>query len=1094
MPKTSSNSIIKLLFFYLLLNSFTLILSSSIPVDYETETGTGEIKVDEASELFNFYYLNFINSQDKPNYVRITLTPNDGQSTPYLCYSPSDENCDKDRIIYTTKEDKTPVFACVRKNEINSSGKKVNVKVTCKTEKCGFNLKFEKADRCQLNADTGTVYSFVASNENSFTEFEIMGKSKIETFMYIGIEGSNSAKVKVSGKTLNSKNSTYEGAYFFSYQINVEQTEIYSIAEFTIEDTVPGELIKLTVYTMYDSKAPDNLLYPGGPSIIGYASQNEFFRPELCLPVSAFAFDEFENISRYYITGKIYSQYALFWISDENGEYLENAELEINDGLLAFMFEPKRKKSSICFEYSKVEQTKNKDVLFSVQIMPMAIKDTNNFYYIQSPMMVGQSYRHIIQKGKTLAYSPAKLDKDKIRYSLNIFRRKGITRAYAIDCDDYPNCEYNMDEGDTEIINSAELILNIGKISLYDRKIEKTQEALDKNKTVFIITCLDDDNDESGYCEFDTSFYYTNQAITLINGENMAKFVPKGQEGQFKIFFNNYLKLESVGVEIMIHNGEILFDGKIDEQGQSEENPTVTKYILSNKVFLYYQLYKLSYEYLYVKYKAIKDSFFTIKYVYNKLSSSNHFINETIYPGESYLVEIQPDAKNKTVHVLNDKNKDGKSFLTNFFALNCDFKVRTLREQDKEEEIAIADGYGQDILSRDNGTLYKSDYYNYTISIEKEEQSNYNNKMCMMYVAGTKVEDMILIGNNINQQIIFADNFKIVKFIYPLPNNKIDLVVYANIIDKAYYRIIIAVDSTSNAFVNVLITKSTPFYIRNDEFIQYCKPDTFCNILISVEMAASIQYLPRTNPMIEITVREPTQKGIYKDHRVPTYMQKGIAKKDFTTGDGYYYLYTDLGLNDEGDVTVNFYRDYGEVYGRIVKKDTPDSDISNYEWMDSYRLPSSEWEGDDKNFNRYLKKYHIDKEDTADCINGCYLILGIIISQIGDYAEDWKFYPFSIITQISESTSEEDTKIFIITIQVDEFIIGNVNIAKDGNISQFYQVWLPRDTYQVQFDWQSEVAGLYINVDDSLPTPTNADFILRPNGTDSILFLEKQIG
>ena len=136
------------------------------------------------------------------------------------------------------------------------------------------------------------------------------------------------------------------------------------------------------------------------------------------------------------------------------------------------MFEPKRKKSSICFEYSKVEQAENKDVLFSVQIVPMAAKNTKNFYYIQPPMMVGQSYRHIIQKGKTLAYSPAKLDKGQNRYSLNIFRRKGITRVYAIDCDDYPNCEYNMDEGNEETLKRAELILNIGKISLYDRKIE----------------------------------------------------------------------------------------------------------------------------------------------------------------------------------------------------------------------------------------------------------------------------------------------------------------------------------------------------------------------------------------------------------------------------------------------------------------------------------------------------------------------------------------------------------------------------------------------------------------------------------------------
>lgn len=97
----------------------------------------------------------------------------------------------------------------------------------------------------------------------------------------------------------------------------------------------------------------------------------------------------------------------------------------------------------------------------------------------------------------------------------------------------------------------------------------------------------------------------------------------------------------------------------------------------------------------------------------------------------------------------------------------------------------------------------------------------------MMYVAGTKVEDMILIGNNVNQQIIFNDNFKVIKFLYPIPNNKIDLLVYANIIDKAYYKISIAVDSETHTFVEEQITKSTPFYIKNDQFVQHCKPDTF---------------------------------------------------------------------------------------------------------------------------------------------------------------------------------------------------------------------------------------------------------------------------
>ena len=1095
MAKRNSNSIIILLFLCLLLNTFTLILSESIPVEYDPKEGIGIKDVDSAQTISNYYYLNFPSSAEKPNYVRVTLTPKKGQNTPYLCYSPSDENCVKDRRVYATRADKTPVFACVKKTEI-SGANKINIKVDCKTKNCGFILKFEKAESCQLNADTGTVYTFVASIDNDLTKYEIKGTTVTQTFIYIGLEGSSKGKINISPNPITPREATYENAYFLAYQVNAQLNETDSIGNFTIDGTVSGELIRLSVYTVQYSKAPNNLLYPGGPAVMGFVFENEVSSsPQLCFPISALASDELKDISKFYITGKIYSQYGLFWPSDEYGEYIEDLEQDIDDGLLAFVHEPKGKRSSMCFEYPEIKQLEKKDVVFSVQIVPMATKSTSNFYFVHPPMMLGQTYRHIIQKGKTLAYSPAKINKDS-RYSFNVFRRKGVARVYAIDCDDYPNCEYSMEEGDEKWLDKAELVSNIGKISLYDRKMKETQEALAQKKKVFIITCLDDGNDGAGYCELDTSFHYTNQTITLVSGETMAKFVPKGQQGQFKMFFNGYFKLESVAVEIMIHNGEILFDGLLSENGETNEFATVTKYILSNKVFLNYQLYRDPFQYLYVKYRAIKDSYFTIKYIYNKAGTTAKFLNETIFPGESYLVEMPPNVDEyKKVHVMNDKNKDGNSFLTNFFALNCDFKVTAIRDQGKEEEIAIADGYGQDILSRDNGTIYKSDYYNYTITVEKPEQSNYNDKMCMMYVAGAKVEDMILISNNVNQQIIFNYNFKVIKFLYPIPNpgNNKDLIVYANIIDKAYYKISIAVDSETHTFVEEQITKSTPFYIENAQFKQHCNSDTFCNIVIIVELEKYIEYLPKTNPMIEITVREPTLRRDVEKLRVPSYLQKGIAKKDFTTGDGYYYLYTDLGASDEGDVTINFYRDYGEVYGRIVKKNTKDTS-EGIEWMDLYRLPGYGWGVgvDDKNYNRYLKKYHIDIEDTADCINGCYLILGVIISQIGEYSKDWKFYPFSIITQIGQSTFGEDADVPIITIQVDEFIIGNVNIAKNVRISQFYQVWLPHDTYQVQLDWQSELAGLYINVDDNLPSAENADFIRRPNGTDSILVLDKQ--
>ena len=332
--------------------------------------------------------------------------------------------------------------------------------------------------------------------------------------------------------------------------------------------------------------------------------------------------------------------------------------------------------------------------------------------------------------------------------------------------------------------------------------------------------------------------------------------------------------------------------------------------------------------------------------------------------------------------------------------------------------------------------------------------------------------------------------FKSVRFLFKHTDLSKSLIVYANIIDLAFYNIQISINKETNILKKEVITRSYPYYLNKTDIEKYCQnKNTYCNIIVIIELAGNTPGMSVTNPMVEITIREATPKGEAELLRVPTYMQKNMAQVDFTTGDGYYYLYTDIGKGDEGEITVNFFRDNGEVYGRIVQKDVRDKNEEKIEWLDLYRLPE-EGPVDEDKFNGYLKKYQFSAEDTKDCAGGCYLILGIRISQIGEWAEDWKFYTFSIITLIGPKFyySDDASKV---TIQIDEFIIGNVDISSDTRISQFYEVWITRDANEIQIDWQSELAGLYINIDGKKPTTSDADFILLPNGKDNIFRIEK---
>ncbi len=1078
----------KLLSLFLLINIFALALSKEIK--YDSGTKKANDSVDKASALENLYTLKIEDGNDIPKYIKVTLTPKGEQKTPTLCYSSNDQNCKTNRVVLASRVDKKSVIACVKGNEIQSNSKSLYTTVTCKEAGCGFDILFEGQDRCQVDASDGTIYSYEVTGANNVMDFEAVGISGGYEifFMNIGIEGSDSATITVNG--VQPKLVKYDGAQMVTYQIeNAEDFNVTSLANFTISGMKVGEFVRIAVYLSKNGAGPDNLLYPGGPYVLGVVYRNNIIYPELCLPVSAFISDEFSSYTQFYLTGKIYSKYALFWVGDAEKQYQQETDTEIKDGLIAFAVEPKGSLRHICFEFSFEDFVIEKDVLFSVKIVPIAGKNTPDFYFSNPPMILGQTYRNMLTKGKTVFYHGAQIDKDKGRYSFNLFNRKGVTQMYMADCTTFPNCNFNMTK-DIEDPNKLQMVRNTGKISIYDQIIDKPMAVFDQNKKLMVIKCVDDGSDQSGYCEFDITINYKGQDIYLIEGENRAKYAIQGETGKFLIDFKNAVKLSNVGVEIMVHTGEVTFDSVT-----SLTSPFFTKYLLSNKVFFDFDLNKETCGIIEVSFKAIKNSFFTIKYLLDYSTATTPYSEEIIFPGESYMINMDPGSDTKTLRFNNDRYKSGQMYLTNFFAINCDFKVTTNKAQGGETEIPFADGYAQDTLNYDEGQIYSSSYYDYKVSIEKIEESNYNKKMCMLYVIGYQTMDLfystrIWIGNNINQQIIFNDFFTYIKFLYPVPDLNTDLVVYANIIDKAFYYINIAIDSEDNKVYRDTITKSTPYYLDTDLFSKNCTADTFCNIIIEIQLVRPIESLPKTNHMVEITVREATKEGDYTLLRVPTYIQKGIAKKDFTTGDGYYYVYTDLGKNDQGDITVNFFRDYGEVYGRIVKKDSKDEG-AEVEWMEKYRLPGGEWPGDEVNYNKYLKKYHISIEDTEDCIGGCYLILGIIISQIGEIAEEWKFYPFSIITEISQNSYGQSTDIPVTTIQVDEFIIGNVKISNNVEISQFYKIWLPRDTYELYFDWQSELAGLYINVDDSLPTAANADFILKPNGTDSILLLEK---
>ena len=867
-------------------------------------------------------------------YMKVTITPDENTPTPLLCFSSKDSLCNTDRQILSKRTDGLSSMIYIKKEQFQSED--LFILVTCEDFGCGYTVKYEGSEYAEI--DSNFSFSYLVTKYNKQMVFQVMGVAEEGSFLTIGVEGSLKATISVTD--IEASSFVFDQGTIMTFPI--VNTNSNSLATFTLKGAEEEEFLTVSVHVVYDNEAKDNLLYPNGATIMGMLFDNDGFYREECFPVSAFASVKYSTVKKYYLTGRIHSKYALFWMKDENGINMEETQIEIKDGLLSYMIETNRLKRSMCFKFLDDDTVIMKYVAYSISILETTkIESIYNFYL---PQIMGKTYRRMIPKGGYAVYHPGHFNKSNKRLNYYMYNRKGVAEMCAYECLSYPNCSYTIEE-----IQNFNKSKKINKMTVYDFEIDVEYDALGPTKEVMIVYCKDDDNGNNGYCEVDVSFNTLGRDILLIENEQLSKFVLRDEKGIIRIDFKKGIKIQRLTIDIMIYSGDV--DFSIDYDGE------LNKYFLSNKIVFFMNLEKSSIDSIYIEYNAKFNSFFTIKYSYN----SDNLIEseENILSGENYLVEIDPtySEKSKTVFLSNYRTKKEQPFLVNFYALNCEFEVN----RKESTNIIFNDNYGQEILYK-NSIGYNSENYQYNIKILEAEVSDCNHKMCMIYVNGYESPDSesmteIVVGENVIQKIIFNKDFKSIRFLYPHQDPNNDLTVYINMINRAYYKVKIYINSDIYPIRQYNITRNQIFYILGTELLEHCYIDHLCNIIVEVEFVKNINNVTFTEePEIEVAIRPKKN--------FPSYLQKGKAKKDFTCGDTYYYLYTDIGKNDVGEVIVNFLRDFGNVWGKIVRKNMTELE-EEANWR-NYRMPSMDWD-DSLPFDGYTKKLEIKLDDTKDC-------------------------------------------------------------------------------------------------------------------------------
>ena len=1067
------NQIITFIFILLSLFSYT----QSIEIDpynvnpliyYKEDNGLKEIVTDSKMKEIR-YVVKFQTKQGEeqypgPLYLKIEISSESNHS-PLLCFSHDDSYCKtRDIIIKNPNYNSVYVWAKKQQYEGNNFQPYFTVKCAGSETFCAYNITVTGADK--INVEPDIIYSYLVTNGNKEMEYEIdKSKLKNDQRLVICLEGSNDAILNFLSAV-----DVFRLGNIKCANLAVNENDS-NFGKFKIANSNEGEYLTLSVHAYQNTagsigRANNDFNIINTGSITSYI-QHEVSNKE-CFPLTIEMLNKATDYL--YITGKIHTKYAKFHLENENGEKIKDENVEIKDGLFSYVFNNAREFRYLCFEMPNEVALLSNSMIFSFKIV-----DYGNLldeYEYEEPMNQGEIYRHLLPKGKIGVYHFKKSIKTSNKNDYTLNRLKGKSKLYFGECTTFPDCRFKQ-ENLTDF--NVSIPAKINNDMIYTANTDRNS-ALGLIKDVMVVHC--EEALGKDYCEFDTSLFAREQDITLLQEKSISKFILKGEKGNMKVDLQYNKIINTIIIDLMIYNGDVSFSIK-------ENDINYKQFYLSNKVLLSINKQDQVLNQVTIEYEANLNSYFTAKYIIDSQNSEQ--LEDTISSGQSYLVQIDPSSKLKKKNVYLSSILNYKvPFMVNFFEINCKFEVKRLK---KGNNIAFSDGYAQDYVSPEDVVM---GLYDYEISIKEEDPSNINMKMCMIYVSGVEIDNdnqyerEIVIPPNINQQMIFDDDpkkdFRRVRFTYPISDIGKDFAFRLNVIDKAHYVLNGYLNGQKlEASTDYHTTVTSMYYMFSSDLAPFCEKDKLCSFILDIKM---VEKIVQTDPMIEITFREISLN-------TPAFLQKGNAKLDYVCGDNLYYLYTDLGKNDVGEITVNFLREFGNIWARIVKKDlkTPEKEAN---WRKVYHLPGPDW-NDTLEFDAYRRKLRITSKDTDDCINGCYLLMAIKLNDVGNYIPDHIFYYFSILAKIIPKEITYD-KIPKVVIQVDEYIIGSLDITEMDNatISEFYEIWFPHDSDQVEFDWQSHLASLYINVGGTRPTIIDADFTLHLKGTDGVPVLTKE--
>ena len=945
------------------------------------------------------------------------------------------------------------------KAQLEGEEKKLYINLICSSKPCDFKLNLDAYDDIEMDFNTQFNLYVTENNKNVKVLFYSFSQADESDFITIWALGNKNVKANIELDD--------DKQYEKYSNNNIFKIKKSSINKSTFELTIIGEVgdvINIGSTTTYINDY--NTLTINNPEIKGFLKNN--YSNEDCY--------KFSKDTIFYLSGIIHSKIAEIYYKNDDGEEKTDTITIIKNGSFIETISPPNSYSSfyfcIRFPIKEFEKYDIEEIFYSLQVTSPG--ESENKIGLYSPQLYGEIYPRRLNAGEEYSYIGITPDDSSKQISFDMISQFGFPDMIYRLCKNYPICDDNED------INPRSITGHTTHKMKYQYK-----SPMDPTQYTILVKCLK--TNVTGPCAFKTSFNSDVVKINLKEDEPFSQYLLEGEKDLYKVDFSGETKIKKIYVDLIVFSGDVNFN--------TNTTLTTKKIYNSNKIFFIIDIDKIiTNKEIEFNILASKNSYYCIEFMFVR-EDDDSWLTNIIEPGISYLITIDPEAKDSTgeksplkiVRFTNLRLMEFKQFLVQFYSLNCKLNV-TSRRVDEEgkyyyKEIASFDQYYQDNLPKN----VRNDY-EYMLYVTETDSSKYNNKLCMVYASSLEIENnrelderQIVISDNEPKQMAFnkANNSEI-EYLYPHSNPNNDVIINLNFLDVGEYQLNTSFDHQKENVYGPL-TGNELIYIPSYELKSICKKDEICPIIIKIRLT---KVVADNNPKLLISVKSVQDSS-------PTYLTKNRGKLDFLLGKNWQYYYTDLGENEEGDVLVSYRRGSGRLFGKIVSKNA-DKPEEGATWREMYKFPKLVNES--LYFYGYIKKIIISKNETSHCRDGCYLLLSLktSIETPEEYNYDFREHPFSIIIHTRSSDKIED--IPIINIPLSEYIIGNLFTHEDNNIYEYYTTIFTHNSHKISIDFQSKVVNLYINVGANNKPRRNEkpDFEYLSTGQDTIFEISKK--